>query len=267
VREIVAGSQSRDVEVGEEVGVGVGGEGEGFFGVGDLEVSGGVVDVGAVQDAVGGIFEGELEEDGASLGDVDKEGFFIGIEFPGDGEVGMAGGVEPLVEEGMEVAAADGLHDLFEIRAGSIFVAISVVVGGDAFPEKGVTEFAAEHMEDPAAFLIAVGVEELHVICLYGSVDNGCQPFFFKSDNGVPVLLKAFLQGVGAILILQVTEGHIGGKAFAKPEVPPFRLGGGIAKPLMGDLMGHQGFYAAGADGTLVVEDGACVLEAAEAGL
>ena len=123
------------------------------LGRGRIEIDA-VVDVDVVEGAVDGIFEREGEEgvggcggrsgedgcggaDGAGggevvLGEVDAEGFFVGVVFPGDGDMWVAGVVEPLMEEDAEIAAADGFHDLFEIGAGSVFVAVGGIVGGDA---------------------------------------------------------------------------------------------------------------------------------------
>src|SRR5882724_9064555 len=44
----------------------------------------------------------------------------------------------------------------------------------------------------------------------------------------------------------------------------PVRLSDVIAKPLVGDLMRHQGFYSRGADGVLEVEYGAGIFQSAE---
>ena len=86
-------------EVRQEVCIGIGDEAGGFVYEGEFDVGGFVADVDVLGDAIEIEVEGEGEDMGALLGDVDEDGFFVGVIFPGDGEVGMTGGVEPLVEK------------------------------------------------------------------------------------------------------------------------------------------------------------------------
>jgi hypothetical protein len=206
----------------------------------------GVHDVDVVECIVDGEFEGELKIAGDV--EVDKGQFFVGVVFPGDGHVRVAGLVEPLVEEILQVLAADGLHGFLEIGAGGVPVAVSGIISGDAFPEEAVADRTTEHMQYPAALFIVIRVEELHVIAFNSSVDDGGEAGLFIGDDLFAVCLKAFDEGVGAVSIFQVTEGHVGGEAFAEPEVFPPAFGGCVAEPLVGYFVGHEGFDVWGAD-------------------
>src|ERR1700761_9255589 len=122
-------------------------------------------------------------------------------------------------------------------------------------------------MEDPTAFLVAVWIEELHIVVFYRGIDDGGESSFFKSNDFFPVCAKTGFKRVDAVFILQIAKGHIGGKAFAKPEVFPLRFGSGIAEPLVGYLVCHQRFDARGTHAVFVIEDSTGIFETAEAGL
>jgi len=197
-----------------------------------------------------GVIDGVVERE-AVIGSVlecERKGFFVGMVLPGDADMWVAGLVEPLVEEGLQVLAAYGLHGFLEIGAGGVPVAVSGIISGDAFPEEAVAYCTTEHMQYPAALFVVVGVEELHIIAFNSSVDDGGEAGFFIGDDLFAVCLKAFDEGVGAVSIFQVTEGHVGGEAFAEPEVFPLAFGGGVAEPLVGYFVGHEGFDVWGAD-------------------
>ncbi len=106
--------------------------------------------------AINAIVEGEV----ISAGVLECEGecFFVGIVLPADANMRMSGLVEPLVEEAIQVFTADVFHGLLEIGAGGVAVAVRGVISGDAFPEDAVAELAPQHMQDPAAFFVTVGV-------------------------------------------------------------------------------------------------------------
>lgn len=66
-----------------------------------------MADVDVLGDTVDAEFEREAEDVVALLGAVEEDGLFIGIVFPVDVEMGVPGGVEPLMEEGVEVGMGD----------------------------------------------------------------------------------------------------------------------------------------------------------------
>jgi hypothetical protein len=83
------------------------------------------VDIDRVCGSVDAVFEGEGEGwAGVVLAEGEGECFFVRMVLPADVEVGVAGLVEPLVEEAFQVFAADGFHGLLEIGAGSVAVAV-----------------------------------------------------------------------------------------------------------------------------------------------
>jgi hypothetical protein len=187
--------------------------------------------------AIDAVVEGDVIR--TSVLEGQGECFFVGMVLPGDAEVRVTGLVEPLVEEILQVLAADGLHGFLEIGARGVPVAVSGIISRDAFPEEAVAYCTTEHMQYPAALFIVVGVEELHIIAFNSSVDDGGEAGLFIGDDLFAVCLKAFDEGVGAVSIFQVTEGHVGGEAFAEPEVFPLAFGGGVAEPLVGYFVGH----------------------------
>jgi hypothetical protein len=60
-------------------------------------------------------------------------------------------------------------------------------------------------MEDPAAFFVAVGIQEHHIIFFDGGVDDGGEAGLFVGDDFFAVRIQAFGEGVGAVSVLQVT--------------------------------------------------------------
>ena len=70
-------------------------------------------------------------------------------------------------------------------------------------------------MENPAAFLIAVWVQQFHVVRFYGGVDDGCEAAFFEVDDLLAIGDEAGFEGVGAVFIFEIAKGHIGGETFA----------------------------------------------------
>lgn len=197
-----------------------------------------------VEGAIDRVFEGEVEEVFSGLGKGDDELFGVVVIVLGSDDMRMAGGSEPLMEEGGQILAADGGHDFGEVVAGGVLIPISGVIFGDAFPEQVVADAAAEHVKDPAAFFVAVGVEELHEVVVDTGVYDRGHPSFFISDQFSAIGSHSFFECIDAVFVLEIAVGHVGGKAFAEPEVVPLGLGGGVAEPLVGDLVGHQGFDA-----------------------
>jgi hypothetical protein len=63
-----------------------------------------------------------------SLLEGEGKGFFVGVVLPVNGQMRVAGLVEPFVEEVFQVFAADGFHGLLEIGAGGVAVAVSGVI-------------------------------------------------------------------------------------------------------------------------------------------
>jgi len=224
------------------------------------------IDLNPLEDAVDGIFQRESPGERAALVELDGQLFFVCIIFRFHLYMRVAGFVEPFVEEVVEVPAADCFHDLFEVLATGILIPIGGIICRDASPEELVSDRAAKHVEYPAAFFIAVGIQELHVIVFYTCVDDGRHAFFLEGDELFTIAGHTFLQGVDTIFIFQVTMGHIGSEAFAKPEVSPLGLCGGVAEPLVGYLVRHQGFNTRGIDRVLKVEDSAGIFQAAETG-
>jgi hypothetical protein len=60
-------------------------------------------------------------------------------------------------------------------------------------------------MQDPAAFFVAVGVQEDHVIFFDGSVDDGGEAGLFKGNDFFAGRIQAFGEGIRAVSVLQVT--------------------------------------------------------------
>jgi hypothetical protein len=68
--------------------------------------------------AINAVVEGEaIDGVRVALAEGEGEDLFVGMVLPADAEMRMAGLVEPFVEEGLQVLAADGFHDLLEIGA------------------------------------------------------------------------------------------------------------------------------------------------------
>ena len=104
-----------DLEIGQQIGIGIGYYAGRFLDEGDLHVGSFMADVDVLDDAVEAKFEGEAEGVIALLGAIEEDGLFIGVVFPGDVEMGVAGGVQPLMEEGVEVFLGDRVYDVFEV--------------------------------------------------------------------------------------------------------------------------------------------------------
>ena len=125
-------------------------------------------------------------------------------------------------------------HDRPEVVGVGDSVLESVVVRTDA-PEEGVVPHdPAEHVQDPAALLVAVPVQEVEEVRLV-LVDDGKE-----GVGGGEVRLGALLhpptEVLDAVGVLEEDGTEVGGEPLGEPEVGPVRRGHGVAEPLVAEL-------------------------------
>src|SRR5439155_9931334 len=107
-------------------------------------------------------------------------------------------------------------------------------------PEEVIAEQAPQHVEDDAAFLIEVAVEEVD----WGVVD--------VADDG-PAVIRARLAKVAVELVLEsvavLIEAFVvlvpdqlegGREAFVEPAMRPVTAGKEVAEPRVGELVGDR---------------------------
>lgn len=105
-----------------------------------------VMYIDMINAAIGGIFERKIEQLVLGLGKVDGSDLLVRVVFPANADVGMARGVEPLVEKCVKVPAADRVDNFFEIFGAGVAIPINGVIGGQTLPEKAVADTAAKHV-------------------------------------------------------------------------------------------------------------------------
>src|SRR5437588_2880058 len=105
----------------------------------------------------------------------------------------MAWCMQPLFKKLVQWLPICILHYILQIFGIGIASIIYLVIGANALPEQLITHFPAKHVQYPAAFLVAVGIQQLHVIIFHSGINNRCKPLLFKLKYIFPVLFKALL--------------------------------------------------------------------------
>src|SRR5690606_27355146 len=122
-----------------------------------------------------------------------------------------------------------------------------------------------QHVQDPRALRIVVGVEEREEI-RFGRIHDGPVDVR-RADDALTIALHAGTEVGDPVRGLEEERPEVRGEAFRQPEVVPARLRDRVPEPLMGDLVRDGALNVpAGGDRLLRVEDGRRVLHAAEAG-
>ena len=158
-------------------------------------------------------------------------------------ELGVAREVDPLIEELREGPPAEFLEDLDEVLGDHGLVAVALEVGLHAFPIEILSQFGAQHVEDPGSLRIGPEAELLHGIAV-ARVDHGSGVLVVPEDA-----LGAAMQSVLEVVVAQqlpgVEQRVVGREALVEPEMTPVTAGDQVAEPLVGGLMGVEAAAAA----------------------
>src|SRR5262249_42180226 len=121
--------------------------------------------------------------------------------------------------------------------------------------EERVAELGPEDVEDEAALLVEVAVEEIDRKVVVLADDRADVAARRLAEVRVLILLHAVLVLVAAEALLAVDVLEVGREAFVEPAVAPVAARDQIAEPLVGELVGDEVVARQIDRGALVEED------------
>ena len=168
------------------------------------------------------------------------------VPLEGDGELGMAGAVDPLVEEGVQVAARRLLDGALEVRRGDVAALVLRDVVPDRLPEERIAQLEAEHVQHPGALLVELPVEEVDRLVVDVVHDGPAIALRVLSHVALRVDAHLVAHGVRAAVPLREERVEVGGEALVEPAVGPVATGEQIAEPLVRQLVRDEAIAGVG---------------------
>src|SRR5262249_48589546 len=127
--------------------------------------------------------------------------------------LGMAALVDPLLEEGLQVAASSDFDGPFEIDRLHHLMTISRDILCHTAPEVMIAQQVAQHVQDQRALLVQVMVKQVNRLLIYVG-DNGTPVLFTILSEVAPgILVHAITKLVGTLVVLMKQRIEVGGKA------------------------------------------------------
>ncbi len=131
-------------------------------------------------------------------------------------------------------------HHPAKVGGRGIAISIAAVIVLDARPERLVPHQPAQHVQSPAPFLVDQAVQDLRRIGQIFMNHREAGFALFGRKHNLATMLEPPDKFVAATVVLGKEEREIGREALAQPDVVPISFRDRIAKPLVGDLVGHQ---------------------------
>ena len=157
-----------------------------------------------------------------------------------DLDLGVPRLVDPLLEEPAQATAAHVLERALQIARLDDAARVLREVGADAAPEDGVAELRAERVQDEAALLVEVTVEEIERRVVVLTDDGAAVAAVRLGHVGVEIALEAERVLVAAQLLLAPDVLEEGREALVQPALVPGAARDVVAEPLVGELVGDE---------------------------
>src|SRR6266567_3696861 len=98
----------------------------------------------------------------------------------------------------------------------------------------------AQHMQDPAAFIVEMSIEQLKAIIVVNVVDDGTTviPIFFQVTS-LEIKHRLF-EVISPLIVFTPQILAVGSKALVQPSVSLVATGEQVSKPLMRQFVGYD---------------------------
>ena len=155
-------------------------------------------------------------------------------------EIGMAGPVDPLLEELLEPSARDFFERAHQIACLDDRPGMLLQVRADRAPEHFVAERGAQHVQDEPTFLVEVAIEDVDRRFVILANDGPSVATVGLAEISFEIAAERILVLVFAQLVLEIDVLEEGGEAFVQPPVRPIAARDVVAEPLVGELVGDE---------------------------
>ncbi len=164
-----------------------------------------------------------------------------GIPADRDVELGVSGEIDhPLAEEPIDDLAGRILDSAREVARFDEPVAMLREVVRERAVERGIAEQVAQHVKDATTLVVEVGIEDVDRLVVELRRDRPAIAAGVLAQVGITPLLELEIRGIATFVVLAPEVLRVGGEAFVEPAFAPVATGHEVAKPLMGELVGHQ---------------------------
>ena len=163
----------------------------------------------------------------------------VAVPLPGALQLRVAGLVDPLVEEAVQVAAGGFLDGAGQIAGFHRAACVALGIEPDGAPEDRVAELLPEHVQHAAALLVEMAVEKVDGLLELAAHDG---PLVLAGLVEVAVEIPEQLD-VGLVAAVRMGAPdvfEIRGEALVEPGLGPFAAGEEVTPPLVRQLVRHQ---------------------------
>ena len=158
-----------------------------------------------------------------------------------DVELGMARAVDhPLAEEPVDDLAGRVLDGAREVARLDDAVAMLAEVVSERLVERVVAEHVAQHVQDAAALLVQVVIEDVDRLVVELGRDRAAIAAGVLAEVALRPLVELEVGGVAALVMLAPDVLGVGREALVEPALAPVAARDQIAEPLVRELVRDQ---------------------------